>query len=173
MTAAFLASLAVVSAILQAGLPLRWSPVDLPLLLVAFAGLSRGNGLGLACGVAAGLTLDCLLGGPAGLRLAPLALTGALADALQPGVNRDQPRLQVLAVLALTFFHDGCLALMARRLGVPQYGPRRAVLEYELPRLAAQALGCLPLFGLLGVVVRQRVFQDRRQGRVKTIRRWQ
>lgn len=172
MIALLLASLAVLAAFVQAGVPLPWWPLDLPLLVAAFAGLSRGGGWGLACGALSGFTLDALLGTPPGLRTVPLACVGALADALQSGVNRDQPRLQALAVLGLTLAHDGLLALLARGLGLPQAGARRIVLEYVLPRLAAQAVACLPFFWLLGRVVRQRVFLDPRQGRVKTIRRW-
>lgn len=172
MIASLLLALAVVSACVQVSVPLPWWPLDLPLLVVAFAGLTRGEGWGLACGLLAGFTLEALLGTPAGLRLIPLAFAGALADALQPGVNRDQPRLQMFAVLALTLLHDSLLAFFAHRFGVPQYGFRRAAMEYGVPRLAAQALVCLPLFWLLGLVVRQRVFQDPRQVRVKTIRRW-
>jgi rod shape-determining protein MreD len=160
------------SAFAQVSAPLGWCPVDLPLLITAFAGLTRGGGWGLACGVMAGFTLDALLGGPAGLRLAPLAIAGALADALQPGVNRDQPRLQVLAVLALVVAHDAALALFARKFEVAQYGLDRVLLRYFLPRLAAQALAALPLFWALGLLVKQRVFLDPRQRQVKTIRRW-
>jgi rod shape-determining protein MreD len=165
-------SLAFGAALIQVSVPLHWWPLDLPLLIAAFAGLARGGGWGLACGMLAGFALDTLLGGPVGLHMAPLAAAGALADALQPGVNRDQPRLQLAAVLALTLFHDCLLALFARRFGVPQYGLDRLVFEYGLPRLAAQALASLPLFWALGFLVRQRVFLDPRQRQVKMIRRW-
>jgi rod shape-determining protein MreD len=167
-----LAALASGAALFQVSVPLEWWPFDLPLLVTAFAGLTRGGGWGLACGALAGFTLDALLGGPTGLRMAPLAFAGALADALEPGVNRDQPRLQVLAVLALALLHDSLLALFARRFDVPQYGLERLVLGYALPRLAAQALGALPLFWALGLLVKQKVFLDPRQRQVRTIRRW-
>ncbi|MGH7442053.1 MAG: rod shape-determining protein MreD [bacterium] len=172
MIAPFLAALSIAAAFIQVSVPAHWWPLDLPLLVTAFAGLSRGRGWGLACGVLAGFSLDTLLGSPPGLRLAPLAFAGALADTLQTGVNRDQPRLQVFAVLALTLAHDALLSLFARRFGTPEYGLRRVLFEYEMPRLAAQAVACLPLFWALGLVVRQRVFLDPRQRRVKLIRRW-
>jgi len=164
--------LAFAAAVAQVSVPLPWWPLDLPLLVTAFAGLSLGGGWGLACGLLSGFVLDALLGGPAGLRMAPLALAGALADALQPGVNRDQPRLQVAAVMALIVVHDGFLALFAHKFGVPQYGLDRLFFGYALPRLAAQALAALPLFWALGFLVRQRVFLDPRKRQVKMIRRW-
>jgi len=164
--------LALAAATIQVATPLHWWPFDLPLLVAAFAGLSRGGGWGLGCGLLSGFALDTLLGGPVGLRMVPLALAGALADALQPGVNRDQPRLQLAAVIALTLVHDACLALYARKFGVAQYGVDRMLFQYVLPRLAAQALACLPLFWALGFLVKQRVFLDPRKRQVKTIRRW-
>ena len=102
----------------------------------------------------------------------PLALAGALADSLQPGVNRDQPRLQLLTVLFLVAAHDALLALLARRLGVAQGGPQRVLLGYALPRLAALGLAALPFFWALGLLVKQKVFLDPRQRTVQTIRRW-
>lgn len=164
--------LATLAALAQVAVPLTWWPFDLPLLVAAYAGLTRGGGWGLACGVVAGLWLDTLLSPAPGLRLAPLAMAGALADALQPGVNRDQPRLQVATVLALVALHDGMLALLARQMDLPQYGVLRALLRYSLPRLAAQALATVPLFWILGLLVKQKVFLDPRQRDVRTIRRW-
>jgi rod shape-determining protein MreD len=164
--------LALASALAQVSVPLHWWPLDLPLLVAAFAGLALGGGWGLGCGLLSGFMLDTLLGGPVGLRLVPLAVAGALADALQQGVNRDQPRLQVGAVMALTLVHDGLLALYARKFGVPQYGLDRLLFQYGLPRLAAQALASLPLFWALGFLVKRRVFLDPRQRQVKMIRRW-
>jgi rod shape-determining protein MreD len=172
MIVLFLFLLSFAAAAAQVSVPLPWWPLDLPLLVVAFAGLTRGGGWGLACGMLSGFSMDVLLGGPVGLRLAPLAAAGALADALQPGVNRDQPRLQVLAVMALAVVHDLLLALYARHFDVTQYGLDRALLNFALPRLAAQALATLPLFYVLGLLVKQRVFLDPRQRQVKTIRRW-
>jgi rod shape-determining protein MreD len=172
MIAPLLLFLACFAALAQVSVPLPWWPLDLPLLITAFAGLTRGGGWGLTCGLCSGFVLDALLGGPTGLRLVPLAAAGALADALQPGVNRDQPRLQVLAVIALALVHDLLLALFARKFDVPQYGLDRALMTFALPRLAAQALACLPLFWALGLLVKQRVFLDPRQRQVKTIRRW-
>ncbi|HTB33988.1 MAG TPA: hypothetical protein VK842_03945, partial [bacterium] len=117
MIALLLLGLSTVLALAQAGLPLAWWPLDLPLLLAAYAGLTRGNGWGLACGALAGFWLDVLLHSSGPLRMLPLALCGALADSLQPGVNRDQPRLQLLSVLFLVAAHDALLMLMARQLG--------------------------------------------------------
>jgi rod shape-determining protein MreD len=165
-------SLASLAALVQLSVPLAWWPLDLPLLVAAYAGLTRGSGWGLACGVLAGLWMDLLLSPQAGLRLAPLALAGALADAMQPGVNRDQPRLQVLAMLMLVLVHDAFLVLMAREQGLAQGGLARFTFAYALPRLAAQAIATVPLFLALGLLVKQKVFQDPRQRGVQTIRRW-
>lgn len=172
MIALLLLALATGAALLQLGLPLTWWPLDGPLLVAAFAGLTRGRGWGLLCGAVAGLWLDVLLGPVPGLRLAPLALAGALADALQPGVNRDQPRLQVAVVLLLVLVHDLSLAGLAHAHGVHQGGGGRLALGYLLPRLAGQALAAVPLFWALGLLVRQPVFLDPRQRGVRTIRRW-
>lgn len=172
MIGLLLLGLASLAAVLQLSVPLPWWPLDLPLLVAAYAGLTRGGGWGLACGVVAGLWLDLLLSPGAGLRLAPLAVAGALADALQPGVNRDQPRLQVVTVLALVAVHDALLALLAREQGLAQGGYGRLIFAYALPRLAAQALATVPLFFALGLLVKQKVFQDPRQRGVQTIRRW-
>lgn len=173
MIALLLLLLASAAALIQVCQPLAWSPLDLPLLIACYAGLTRGGGWGLICGLCSGFWLDALCGGPAGLRLVPLALAGALADALQGGVNRDQPRLQVLAVAGLALAHDGFLALAARRLDVPQFGLERALMAFALPRLAGQALATLPLFWALGLLVKQKAFLDPRQREVQTLRRWQ
>jgi rod shape-determining protein MreD len=165
-------ALSLLAAGIQAGIPLPWWPLDLPLLVAAYAGLTRGNGWGLACGAIGGLALDVLLSPVPGLRAVPLALAGALADALQPGVNRDQPRLQVLAVLSLVLLHDAALIALARAWGVPQGGLGRYLFAYGLPRLAGQGLAALPFFFILGLLVKQKVFLDPRQRGVQTIRRW-
>jgi len=170
--ALLLLGLASLLALLQAGVPLPWWPLDLPLLLAAYAGLTRGNGWGLLCGAAAGFWLDVLLHDAGPLRMLPLALAGALADSLQPGVNRDQPRLQLLSVLLLVAAHDALLMLLGRRLGVPQGGAQRVLLAYCLPRLAAQGIAALPFFWTMGLLVKQKVFLDPRQRTVQTIRRW-
>jgi rod shape-determining protein MreD len=164
--------LAVLAALLQLSVPLPWWPFDLPLLLAAYAGLTRGNGWGLLCGATAGLLMDALHSPVPSLRLVPLALAGALADALQPGVNREQPRLQVATVMLLTVVHDGGLSLMARVQDLHQGGLSRALLAYALPRVAAQALATVPFFWALGLLVRQKAFQDPRQRGVQTLRRW-
>jgi len=170
--ALLLLGLSTALALGQASLPLPWWPLDLPLLLAAYAGLTRGNGWGLACGALAGFWLDVLLHDAGPLRMLPLALAGALADSLQPGVNRDQPRLQLLSVLFLVAAHDALLMLMARKLGVAQGGPQRVLLGFCLPRLAAQGIAALPFFWALGLLVKQKVFLDPRQRTVQTIRRW-
>lgn len=172
MIALLLLAIVVAAVLLQLGLPLGWWPLDLPLLVAAYAGLTRGNGWGLLCGSAAGLLLDALHSPTPGLRLVPLALAGSLADALQPGVNRDQPRLQVSAVVLLVLLHDAAVVLLARAHGAHQGGLSRFVLGYGLPRLAGQALATVPLFWVLGLVVRQKVFLSPRQRGVQTIRRW-
>lgn len=172
MIALLLLGLSGAAALLQLSLPLPWSPFDLPLLVAAFAGLTRGNGWGLACGAFAGLLMDALHSPVPGLRFVPLALAGALADALQPGVNREQPRLQVASVMLLTVLHDAAMALVARSQDLPQSGLTRAVLGYALPRLAGQALATVPFFFALGLLVRRKVFQDPRARGVQTLRRW-
>ncbi len=172
MIALLLIAIAAASAVLQLSLPIVWSPFDLPLLIAAYAGLTRGNGWGLLCGAIAGAVLDALHSPVPALRLAPLALAGALADALHPGVNRDQPRLQVASVLLLVLLHDALLVGLARAQGVTQGGVGRFVFAYGLPRLAGQALATVPMFWLLGLLLRQRVFQTPRQRGVQTIRRW-
>ncbi len=48
----------------------------------------------------------------------------------------------------------------------------RLVFGYALPRLAAQAVATVPLFLALGLLVKQKVFQDPRQRGVQTLRRW-
>lgn len=172
MIGLLLMALASMAALAQLSVPLAWWPLDLPLLVAAYAGLTRGSGWGLVCGALAGLWMDLLLSPQAGLRLAPLALAGALADALQPGVNRDQPRLQVFTVMVLVVVHDALLVLLAREQGLAQGGLVRLVFGYALPRLAAQAVATVPLFLALGLLVKQKVFQDPRQRGVQTLRRW-
>lgn len=172
MTGLLLLALALGAALLQLSVPLPWWPFDLPLLIAAYAGLTRGRGWGLLCGALAGGLMDALHSPVPSLRLVPLALAGALADALEPGVNREQPRLQVLSVLLLVLVHDGLLAFLGRAQGLTQGGLGRFFFAYGLPRLAGQALATLPLFWLLGLVLRQRAFLTPRQRGVQTIRRW-
>jgi rod shape-determining protein MreD len=167
-----LLGLSAFAALLQLSLPLAWSPFDLPLLIAAFAGLTRGEGWGLLCGAFAGALLDALYSPVPGLRFVPLVLAGALADALQPGVNREQPRLQVASVLLLTVVHDAAMALVARSQDLPQGGLSRALLAFALPRLAGQALATVPLFLALGLLIRRKAFQDPRARGVQTLRRW-
>jgi cell shape-determining protein MreD len=172
MIALLLLGLASAFAVLQVSVPLPWWPLDLPLLLAAYAGLTRGNGWGLACGALAGLWMDVMMHDAGPLRMLPLGLAGALADSLQPGVNRDQPRLQLLTVLLLVAAHDALLAALGHQLGLAQGGLQRMLLGFELPRLAAQGLLALPFFWVLGLLVKQKAFQDPRQRGVQTIRRW-
>jgi rod shape-determining protein MreD len=172
MMAGLLLGLCAVAAVLQGVLPFHWWPLDLPLLLVIFAGLRRGGGLGLCCGVTAGLVLDVLSSPVAGLRLAPLALVGALADSAESGVNREQPRLQVLAVAALCEVHDALTMALGWHFGLNQGGLQRVLGAYILPRLLVQGALAVPLFWLLGLLVRQRVFQDPLRRPVRSIQRW-
>ena len=172
MMALLLVVLAALTAVLQVSLPWAWWPLDLCLLLAAFAGLTRGSGWGLVCGLVAGTCLDLLISPALGLRMVPLGLAGALADALQPGVNRDQPRLQVAAVLCMVLLHDALLALMGRRFDLPQSGLTKVFFAYVAPRLAGQGLATVPFFLALSVLVRQKVFLDPRHRGVQTIRRW-
>lgn len=172
MIALLLLGIVMLAVLIQLGVPLPWWPMDLPLLVAAYAGLTRGNGWGLLCGALGGLLLDALNSPVPGLRMVPLALAGALADAIQPGVNRDQPRLQVLSVMLLVIVHDSALALLARAQGLHQGGLWQVLMLYSLPRLAAQALATVPLFWALGLLVKQKAFLSPRQRGVQTIRRW-
>jgi rod shape-determining protein MreD len=172
MMAALLLGLSALAALLQAVLPLRWSPVDLALLVTVFAGLRRGGGLGFFCGATAGLLLDALASPVPGLRLAPLAIVGALADSVEGGVNREQPRLQVLAVAGLCLLHDALLAVLGRHFHLDQGGVGRVLGSYVLPRVLAQGALAVPLFWVLGLLVRQRVFQDPLRRPVRSIQRW-
>jgi rod shape-determining protein MreD len=172
MMTALLLGLSAVAALLQGVLPFHWWPLDLPLLLVIFAGLRRGAGLGLGCGVIAGLILDALGSPVPGLRLAPLALVGALADSAESGVNREQPRLQVLAVAGLCALHDIVAMVLGWHFGLNQGGLTRVLWDYALPRLVVHAAMAIPLFWVLGLLVRQRVFQDPLRRPVRSIQRW-
>lgn len=172
MMIALLMGLGALFALLQGILPWTWWPTDLPLLLAIFAGLRRGSGLGLFTGVSAGLVLDALASPVPGMRLAPLALVGALADSAERGVNREQPRLQILAVAGLCLLHDLLLVLLARHFGLNQGGFGRVFGLYVLPRAVAQALLAVPVFWALGLLVRQRVFQDPLRRPVRSIQRW-
>lgn len=169
---ALLLGISALAALLQAILPWAWWPADLPLLLAIFAGLRRGGGLGLLCGATAGLVLDTLASPVPGLRLAPLALAGAIADSAESGVNRDQPRLQVLFVAGLCLLHDLLLAGLARRFGLDQGGLVRVFGAFVLPRLVVQAVLAVPVFWAMGLLVRQRVFQDPLRRPVRSIQRW-
>ena len=166
------AMLGALGALAQATLPFRWWPADLPLLLVVFAGLRRGKGLGLFCGVLAGLVLDALGSPVPGLRLAPLAVVGALADSAEGGVNWGQPRLQILAVLGFSLVHDGLLVLLAWHFNLNQGGALKVAWDYVLPRCLTQAALAVPLFWILGLVLRRRVFQDPLRRPVRSIQRW-
>lgn len=172
MMAALLLGMSALAALLQAVLPWPYGPTDLPLLLVIFAGLRRGGGLGLFCGISAGLVLDALASPVPGLRLAPLALVGALADSAESGVNREQPRLQVLAVAGLCLLHDLLLTVLARHFDLNQGGEGRVLWLYIVPRLFTQAALAVPVFWALGLLVRQRVFQDPLRRPVRSIQRW-
>jgi rod shape-determining protein MreD len=172
MMTALLLGLCTLAALFQSVLPFHWWPVDLPLLLVIFAGLRRGGGLGLCCGLCAGALLDALSSPVPGLRLAPLALVGALADSAESGVNREQPRLQVLAVLGLCLLHDGLTMILAWHFGLNQGGLGLVLGDYVAPRLAVHAALAIPLFWVLGLLVRQRVFQDPLRRPVRSIQRW-
>ena len=172
MMTALLLGLSALAALAQSILPWHWWPVDLALLLTIFAGLRRGGGLGLASGVLAGLILDALTSPQAGLRLGPLALVGALADSAERGVNREQPRLQVLAVAGLCLLHDLGLMVLGWRFGLNQGGLGLVLGDYVLPRLFAQAMLAIPLFAALGLLVRQKVFTDPLRRPVRSIQRW-
>ena len=172
MMTALLLGLSTLAALFQAVLPFHWWPLDLPLLMVIFAGLRRGGGLGLCCGIAAGLVLDVLSSPVPGLRLAPLALVGALADSAESGVNREQPRLQVLAVVGLCLLHDSLTMVLAWHFGLNQGGLVLVLWDYALPRLLVHGALAIPLFWVLGLLVRQRVFQDPLRRPVRSIQRW-
>ncbi len=172
MMVALLLGITAMAALLQAVLPWAWWPADLPLLLAIFAGLRRGGGLGLLCGVTAGVVLDTLASPVPGLRLAPLVLVGAIADSAESGVNRDQPRLQVLMVVGLSLVHDLMMSVLARRFGLDQGGVVRVIGVFVIPRVVSQALLAIPVFYGMGLLVRQKVFQDPLRRPVRSIQRW-
>ncbi len=157
---------------LQVTLPLAWSPVDLPLLLTLVAGLRRGRATGFLIGAFCGLCLDLWAGPIFGLRLASLALSGAIADSFEGWVNQDQPRLQMIAAALGSLTHDALLIGLAWRAGLPQGGALFSVGAYVLPRALAAAALAIPAFMLFTVIARQRVFVSPLARRPATIRRW-
>ena len=172
MMAALLLGISALMGLFQSVVPLQWWSVDLALLVTVFAGLRRGRGLGLFCGLTAGLVLDALVSPAPGLRLAPLVLAGALADGVEGGVNREQPRLQIIAMAGICLFHDSILIFLAWHLNLNQGGLGRVLGLYVLPRVLTQAVLAVPLFWGLGHVVSQRVFQDPLRRPVRSIQRW-
>jgi rod shape-determining protein MreD len=160
MITLFLAFLGPAMALLQVSLPFAWLPLDLPLLVCAFAGLQRGRGTGLMVGLLSGLLLDALVSPKLGPRLLSLSIAGAVADALSPSVNREQPRLQVAAAAAISLGHDILLFFTAMALGLSQGGGRRFLFSYGLPRLLTHAALAAPFFFVFRALVRARVFQD-------------
>ncbi|MES2201856.1 MAG: rod shape-determining protein MreD [candidate division FCPU426 bacterium] len=160
MMTLFLMALGALAALLQVSLPFTYFPADAVFLVVVFSGLQRGKGRGLLTGAFAGLILDSLSSPGIGPRLLACAVVGALADALEGSVNREQPRLQVLAVACLSLTHDLAMAMTARALHMGQGGWRHLVLHYVLPRLALHALLAVPVFALFRIMVRAPVFQS-------------
>ncbi len=168
----FVGLLALLSVMAQVNLPFAYFPLDLPLLTCILVGLRRGRGAGLLFGLLAGLTLDALLFERLGPRSVALVLSGALADWLEGGVNREQPRVQIAMAASLSLLHDVLLAWVARAQGLSQGGWDRFVGEYLLPRAGVHALLAVPYFFLLGFLVRARVFEDPLSRSPRVIRKW-
>jgi len=168
----FVCLLALLSVLAQVNLPFAYLPFDLPLLTCILLGLRRGRGAGLLSGLLAGLLLDALLFERFGPRSVALLLSGALADWLESGVNREQPRLQIALAAGISLFHDLLMAWVARAQGLSQGGWDRFVGEYLLPRAGVHALLAVPFYFLLGLLVRARVFQDPLSRSPRMIRKW-
>ena len=162
MITLFLFLLTALAVLLQVSLPFAYVPLDLVFLVVVFSGLQRGKGNGLATGILGGHLLDTLVSPRLGPRLLSLALTGALADTMEGAVNREQPRLQLLAAALLSLAHDLILGWASSEMELSQGGWRRLGLDYILPRLALHALLAVPFYYLFRAVVHARVFQDPR-----------
>jgi rod shape-determining protein MreD len=160
MIALVLSLITLMAVWLQVSLPFVYLPVDLVFLVCVFTGLQRGRGLGLMVGVLGGVLLDALVSPRLGPRLISLAMTGAIADSLSGSLNREQPRLQVLAAAVLSLIHDCILYLAAALLDLSQDGLRRFFLDYALPRLVLHAALAVPFFFIFRALVRARVFQD-------------
>jgi rod shape-determining protein MreD len=171
MISLFLIGLCSLAVLLQVSLPFAYIPLDLVFLVVVFSGLQRGRGTGFFTGVLGGLLLDSLVSPRLGPRLISLALTGAMADTLEGAVNREQPRLQLLAVGSLSLFHDLVLGWASASLGLGQGGWKRLAAYYMLPRLGLHLVLALPLYYLFRAVVRARVFQDPRRQSPLVIRK--
>lgn len=160
MIVLFLALMTLLSVYLQISLPLSYVPVDMVFLTAVFAGLQRGRGTGFMVGAFGGPLLDALVSPTLGPRLLSLALSGALADSLSQVLNREQPRLQILAALGLSAVHDLLLFGAAHSLGIEQDSWERLSYEYFLPRMLVHALLAVPYFFVFRALVRARVFQD-------------
>ena len=152
----FLGLLTALSALVQVSLPFSYLPLDLVFLTCVFAGFQRGRGAGLAAGILGGLLLDALVSP----RLLSLALTGALADSLSLGANREQPRLQWLAAAGLSLAHDCLLYWAAWALKLGEASPARFLISFALPRLLVHAALAVPFYFVFRAIVRARVFQD-------------
>jgi rod shape-determining protein MreD len=156
----FLAALTVAAVMLQVSLPMGYLPLDLVFMVCVFTGLQRGRGAGFATGVLGGLLLDALVSPQLGPRLVSLSLIGAIADSISGSVNREQPRLQMLAAAGLSLLHDAILFWAAAALELGQGGARRFLLDYALPRLGVHAALAIPFYFVFRAIVRARVFQD-------------
>jgi rod shape-determining protein MreD len=172
MITLFLFCLAIMAGLIQVSLPFAYVPVDLVFLVVVFSGLQRGHGSGLATGILGGLLLDILVSPRLGPRLISCAMIGAIADTMEGAVNREQPRLQLLAVAALSLGHDMILGAASSAMNLNQGGWKRLAGYYILPRLAVHAGLAVPFYYLFRAVVRARVFQDPRMKSPLVIRKW-
>lgn len=172
MITLFLFALTATAALFQVSLPFAYVPLDLVFLVVVFSGLQRGHGVGLATGIFGGLLLDTLVSPHLGPRLISCAMVGALADTMEGLVNREQPRLQVLAVASLSLGHDIILGLASSALNLNQGGWKRLTAYYILPRLATHAALAAPFYYFFRAAVRARVFQDPRMKSPLVIRKW-
>lgn len=160
MITVFLMFLTLCAALLQVSLPFSYLPLDVVFLVCAFAGLQRGRGAGFITGALGGLLLDALVSPRLGPRTISLALIGAVADSLSETVNREQPRLQLLAAALLSLGHDLLLYWSAAALELSQGGGKRFLFNYALPRLALHAALAVPFYFVFRAIVRAPVFQD-------------
>ncbi len=172
MTFGFILALLGGFTVLQACFPLPYLPADFLLMYVIFLGMQRGRGSGFLAGLAGGFMMDLLAGPRLGLFTAAKGLTGALADTLHLGANREDPRTQVLAFAALTLVHDGLVAGLGRLWGLNQGGIRQVVAVYILPKCLLHALLAIPFFWVLQKVVRRRVIRNKRAQAPRIIRSW-
>ena len=144
----------VLSSLLQLTIPVEWMPINLPLLVSVFIGLSSGSGLGLLCGSTIGLVMDATVSPAFGLFTFSGALAGGTADFLSESFNREQIVTQVLAMAALTMIHELAVWQGAQWAGIEQISLDRFFWVFALPKVAAHAFLDIPAFVVLKFFMR-------------------